>query len=143
MKDKFFVGTNILVYAHDLSAGLKRVRAMELLEQLWLSGSGVLSTQVLQEFRVNLRRKTANPPGIDEIRALLREYSTWKAVINTPDSIVRALDIEHRFKVSFWDAMILQAAHEAGASIVYSEDLSAGQFSAAVRVVNPLVDPAT
>ena len=97
----------------------------------------------MQEFRVNLRRKTANPPGIAEIRALLREYSTWKVVINTPDSIVRALDIEHRFKVSFWDAMILQAAHEAGASIVYSEDLSAGQFSAAVRVVNPLVDPAT
>jgi len=142
MRDKFFVDTNILVYAHDRSAGIKRIRAMELLERLWISGNGVLSTQVLQEFRVNLRRKTANPPGIDELRALLREYSTWEVVIHSPDSIMRALDIEDRYKISFWDALILQAAHDAGTSIVYSEDLARGQIYGAVRVVNPLLDTA-
>ena len=60
MSDKFFVDTNILVYAHDRTAGVKHERARLLIEKLWNSGAGVLSTQVLQELCVNLRRKTAS-----------------------------------------------------------------------------------
>lgn len=59
MSDKCFVDTNILVYAHDRSAGVKHQHARLLLEQLWDSGQGVLSTQVLQELCVNLRRKVS------------------------------------------------------------------------------------
>ena len=59
MSDKFFVDTNILVYAHDRSAGIKHQRAQALVEQLWHSGEGVLSTQVLQELCVNLGKKGA------------------------------------------------------------------------------------
>jgi len=60
MSDKFFVDTNILVYAHDRAAGIKHERARSLIEKLWNSGGGVLSTQVLQELCVNLRRKPPN-----------------------------------------------------------------------------------
>jgi len=68
MSDKYFVDTNILVYAHDRLAGVKHDRARTLIEQLWQSGNGVLSTQVLQELCLNLRRK-ANPPlQIEETR---------------------------------------------------------------------------
>jgi len=56
MSDKYFVDTNILVYAHDRSAGAKHDRARTLIEQLWQSGNGVLSTLVLQELCLNLRR---------------------------------------------------------------------------------------
>jgi len=112
-----------------------------LIEQLWDSGTGVLSTQVLQELCLNLRRKASNPLPTNEVRMLIGEYSTWEMVTNTPESVLRALDIEVRYKVSFWDALILQAAEHAGASILYSEDLSAGQRYGAVQVVNPLVDP--
>jgi predicted nucleic acid-binding protein len=139
MSDKCFVDTNILVYAHDRSTGIKRMRASALLEQLWESGKGVLSTQVLQELCINLRRKAANPMPMDEVRRLIREYSTWEMVTNTPDSVLKALDIEVRYKVSFWDALILQAAEYAGASILYSEDLAVGQHYGAVQVVNPLL----
>jgi len=141
MSDKFFVDTNILVYAHDRTAGIKYLRARALVEQLWDSGNGVLSTQVLQELCVNLRRNTANPPPVAEIRRLIREYSTWEVTNNTSESILKALDIEIRYKTSFWDALILQAAEDAGASILYSEDLAAGQHYGAVQVVNPLADP--
>jgi predicted nucleic acid-binding protein len=141
MSDKCFVDTNILVYAHDRSTGVKNQRARMLIEQLWDSGTGVLSTQVLQELCLNLRRKASNPLPTNEVRMLIGEYSTWEMVTNTPESVLRALDIEVRYKVSFWDALILQAAEHAGASILYSEDLSAGQRYGAVQVVNPLVDP--
>ena len=79
---------------------------------------------------------------IDEVRLLIREYSTWEVVTNTPESVLKALDIEMRYKTSFWDALILQAAEAAGASILYSEDLAAGQRYGAIQVVNPLVDSA-
>lgn len=141
MSDKYFVDTNILVYAHDRSTGVKRQRAQMLVEQLWDSGKGVLSTQVLQELCINLRRKAVNPLPADEVRLLIREYSTWEVVTNTPDSVLRAMDTELRDRVSFWDALILQAAEDAGASILYSEDLAAGQRYGAVLVVNPLLDP--
>jgi predicted nucleic acid-binding protein len=61
-------------------------------------------------------------------------------VVNTPESILRALDLEKRFRISFWDALILQAAEEGGASTVYSEDLGCGQHYGTVQVINPLAD---
>jgi len=143
MKDKCFVDTNILVYAHDRSTGAKNLRAKALVEQLWDSGHGVVSTQVLQELCINLRRKASSPMPAEEVRLLVREYSTWEVVTNTSASVLRALDLEMRYKTSFWDELILQAAEDAGASILYSEDLAAGQGYGAVQVVNPLVDPVT
>jgi|SRR5208283_330117 len=142
MSDKCFVDTNILVYAHDAATGEKHLRARRLLEQLWDSGDGVLSTQVLQELCVNLRRKTANPPALEELRCLVREYATWEVINNTAESVLKALEIEKQYKTSFWDSLIIQAAEEAGASILYSEDLAAGQRYGALRVVNPLIQQA-
>jgi predicted nucleic acid-binding protein len=142
MNDKCFVDTNILVYAHDRSAGLKHQRAQTLLEQLWDSGQGVLSTQVLQELCINLRRRIHRPLPVEEVRLLIRDYATWEVVTNTPESILQALDIEQRYKTSFWDALILQAAESSGASILYSEDLATGQRYRKVRVINPLITSA-
>ena len=139
MAEKYFVDTNILIYAHDRSTGLKHRRAQELIEHLWETGQGVLSTQILQELCVNLRRKAANPPSTDEIRRLLQDYLSWEVVPNTGESIIQALEIEARYKTSFWDALILQAAESSGATVLYSEDLATGQKYGTVRVVNPLI----
>jgi predicted nucleic acid-binding protein len=138
MADKVFVDTNILIYAHDRTAGRKHERARQLIERLWESGLGVMSTQVLQELCVNLRRKIAKPLSTDEVRELIQDYLSWEIILNTPESIVQALELEARYKISFWDALILQAAESAGASVLYSEDLSAGQKYRAIKVINPL-----
>jgi predicted nucleic acid-binding protein len=137
MNDRFFVDTNILVYAHDRSAGLKHRRASLLLEQLWQSGAGVISTQVLQEFCVSLRRKSQRPLSLEELRDIVQDYLKWEVVVNGPEAIVAALEFEGRYRVSFWDALILQAAETAGASVLYSEDLASGQFYRAVQVIDP------
>jgi predicted nucleic acid-binding protein len=138
MADKYFVDTNILIYAHDRSRGIKHDRARQLVEGFWISGQGVLSTQVLQELCLNLRRKLARPLAVDEVRQLIRDYMSWEIVVNTPDAAIQALEIAVRYKTSFWDALILQAAEQSGAAILYSEDLAARQSYGTVRVVNPL-----
>jgi predicted nucleic acid-binding protein len=138
MSDKYFVDTNILVYAHDRTAGMKHERALAVVDRLWDSGKGVLSTQVLQELCINLRRKTARPLPVAEVRQMIRDYSAWEVVTNTAESVLDALDVEKRYKISFWDALILQAALSSGATFLYSEDLADGQKYATLQVVNPL-----
>jgi predicted nucleic acid-binding protein len=143
MSDKAFLDTNILVYAHEPNTGIKHERARALIEKLWNTGTGVLSTQVLQELCVNLRRKMARPWTVEETRNLILDYMNWQIVVNTPNSAIEALAIEANYQVSFWDALIIHAAESSGAAILYSEDLSDGQTYGSVRVVNPLNDAAS
>jgi len=138
MSDKYFVDTNILVYAHDTSAGTKHDRAKALVEDLWSQRSGVVSTQVLQELCVNIRRKAKRPVDLRTAREIVVDYLSWDVVTNTPESILEALQLEERYQISFWDALIVQAAEASGAAVLYSEDLSDGQTYRGVRVVNPL-----
>ena len=141
MPDKYFLDTNILIYAHDRSAGLKYERARDLVERLWISGQGVLSTQVLQELCINLRRKIARPLPVEEVRRIIQDYLSWEVVVNTPGSVLQALEIEVRYKTAFWDARVLQAAESSGARVLYSEDLAAGQKYGPIQVINPLIRP--
>jgi predicted nucleic acid-binding protein len=138
MSDKYFVDTNILVYAHDTSAGAKHERAKALVEDLWSQRSGVVSTQVLQELCVNIRRKAKHPVDLRTAREIVADYLSWDVVTNTAESILEALQLEERYQISFWDALIVQAAEASGAAVLYSEDLSDGQTYRGVRVVNPL-----
>lgn len=137
MSDKCFVDTNILFYAHDRDSGLKHERAKELVQKLWDSDRGVLSTQVLQEFCASVRRLGAKLPA-EEVPQLLQDLLKWQIVVITGQSILGALEIETRYKISFWDALIVHAAQASGADVLYSEDLNDGQVYGSVRVVNPL-----
>jgi predicted nucleic acid-binding protein len=139
MSARYFVDTNILVYALDASAGVKHERARALVEGLWHSRGGVVSTQVLQELSVSVRKKAAHPLGFQATRELVSDYLAWHVVVNDGAAVLAALDIEERYKVPFWDALVIHAAQVAGAEVLYSEDLSDGQRYGDVRVVNPLV----
>ena len=138
MSDRFFVDTNILMYAHDSAAGEKHTRAKALVEELWENRSGAVSTQVLQELAVNLRRKAKKPLDAKATRDIIADYLAWHVVVNGGDSILEALELEARYQLSFWDALVVQAAQVAGVEILYSEDLSDGQRYGTVRVKNPL-----
>jgi predicted nucleic acid-binding protein len=142
MSDKYFVDTNVLMYAHDKAAGAKHERAKALVEELWRERTGVVSTQVLQELAVNLRRKAGRPLDAKATREIVADYLTWQVVVNGGESILDALDLEARFQISFWDALVVQAAQLSGAEILYSEELSDGQTYGTVRVINPLRDRA-
>lgn len=137
MTARAFVDTNILVYAHDSGSGRKYEIARLLIEDLWRTRSGVLSTQVVQEFYVNVRQKARRPMSVDQARALLEDYFAWTVVVNDQNSIIDALALEARYQLSFWDALIVQAANAAAVDVLYSEDLSPGQRYGSVELVNP------
>jgi len=94
---------------------------------------------VLQELCVNLRRKAGRPGDLKTAREIIADYLAWDVVTNTGESILGALELEERHRISFWDALVIHAAETSRAEVVYSEDLSDGQIYGAVRVVNPLV----
>jgi predicted nucleic acid-binding protein len=136
MNAKFFVDTNVLFYAHDRTSGDKHARAQRLVQELWESGGGIVSTQVLQEFCVNVRRANRALPLAD-LRELIENYSRWQIVTNGVASVLGALELQERYQLSFWDALIVQAAQTAGAGVLYSEDLNDQQMYGSVRAVNP------
>lgn len=139
MSDKAFLDTNILVYAHDAGSGRKHSLARKLLERLWTDRTGVLSTQVLQEFWVNVRRKARRPIPLDEARELVESYLAWEVVPTTGQSVLEAITLEDRFQLPFWDALILQTAIQAGVAHLYSEVFNSGQLYGSVKVVNPFL----
>lgn len=137
MTVKTFVDTNILVYAYDRGASDKHAKARRAIGRLWKEGSGVLSTQVLQEFYINVRRKAQRPISITSARSLVADYLAWDPVVNDGTSILEAMDAERRYKISFWDALIVVAAQKSEADVILSEDFSHGQKYGSVRVQNP------
>lgn len=139
MNGRLFVDTNILVYAHDLDAGIRHDQAVALMKTLWENETGMLSTQVLQEFYVNVTRKIPAPLSPAIARGLIDAYRTWQIEINTLDTVLRASEIQERDHLSFWDAMIVAAAARGGASTLLTEDLNPGQFIEGVEVRNPFL----
>lgn len=136
MSVKTFIDSNILIYAHDLDAGPKYTKAANILESLWEESLGVLSTQVLQEFYVNVTRKIARPLPRKSARAVVEIYSVW-CVETTHAELAAAFRIEDEARISFWDALIVAAALKSGAERILSEDLNSGQRIAGVSVENP------
>lgn len=132
-----FVDTNILVYAHDVSAGKKRERARSLLEELWDSGEGCLSVQVLQEFFVIITRKVPQPLEPRTAALIVSDFSRWRVHSPGAEDVLEAIDLHGRSGVSFWDAMILQSAGRLGCEILFSEDMNDGQWYGGIRVSNP------
>jgi predicted nucleic acid-binding protein len=133
-----FVDSNILIYAHDADAGVKRERAVAKLRELWDSGTGRLSVQVLQEFYVNLTQKLATPLARSTAREVIKTYGVWIHHATTAETVSRASELAELARISFWDALIVAAAEEVDAEELFSEDLNAGQAIVGVRIVNPL-----
>jgi len=139
MKDRTFVDTNILVYAHDLDAENKHKIAKETIFKLWESKLGVLSTQVFQEFYVTLTKKIPNPIDKVIVRRLIKRYFSWEVVINNPEIIIQASEIEENYKISFWDALIVSAAFSQNAATILTEDLNHGQYIEGIKIKNPFL----
>jgi len=132
-----FVDSNILVYAYDNTQGDKNRKAISLLENLWKTGAGCLSVQVLQEFYYNITRKSAKPLSPIEAAQVIEDFSDW--IIHRPGlrDVLAAIQLLQRHNISFWDAMILRSAQQCNCSRLWTEDLSDGQKYEDVTVINP------
>lgn len=137
-----FVDTNVLLYAHDASETVKRGIAAGVLARLWRDRMGVLSTQVLQEFYDAGTRRLRPPVPRSVAREVIEQYRAWPVVLVEPSLIVSASLVQERHQLSFWDALIVEAARVAGATRLLTEDLSHGRVIEGVTIVNPFAEAA-
>jgi predicted nucleic acid-binding protein len=132
-----FVDTNVLVYAYDRSETVKHPIASALLTRLWDERTGVISTQVLQEFYAVATNKLKLAMAPVEAREIIEQYSAWPVVLLDTPLILNASRIHEQESISWWDAMIVEAAHVAGAARLVTEDMGDGREIEGVRIVNP------
>lgn len=136
-----FLDTNVLVHAYDLDEPAKREAAMRWVEDGWMNpGDTAISVQVLQELHVNLVRRGRN---LSEARQVVTDLSVWPVVQNTTVLLAAAMDIQARWQISLWDALIVAAARASGARQLLTEDLNDGQVIDGVRIVNPFSSTAS
>src|SRR5262249_4890259 len=109
-----------------------------ILRELWSERSGALSTQVLQEFYVNVTKKIARPISRASARTVVTTYAPW-CLETTTAEIATAFQIEDASKIGFWDALIVASAVKSGATRILSEDLNPGQSIAGILIENPFV----
>ena len=135
MSARSFFDTNVLVYTDDASALVKQRRAVELVSEHRRGGTGVVSLQVLQEYFVTVTRKLGVDARVARRKVeLLAEFDV--ATPGVPD-ILAAIDLHRLHSFSFWDALILRAAQQAGCSVVFSENMQHTRDIDGLRVLNP------
>ena len=137
--DLTFVDTSVLVYAHDRSETRRQPLAQALLEGLWASHTGTLSTQILQEFYAVATRKFDPPMSRRAAREIVAVYAAWPLISVDLALIVTASRLEERHALSFWDALVVEAARRAGATRLVTEDLQHGRLIGGVRIENPFL----
>ena len=134
-----FVDTNVLLYAiaRDPDEQAKAQRANDILD----GGDLALSVQVLQEFYVQATRAT-RPHRLshDEASGLVESFTRFTVLELTTTLVLAALETRRHFRISYWDAAILEAARALGCEVVLSEDLADGEDYDGVRVENPFRD---
>ncbi|MBI1294982.1 PIN domain-containing protein [bacterium] len=135
-----FVDTNVLVYAHDASTGIRHEIATAVLQDLWNTEVGCMSIQVLQELYVTLTRKIVEPFTPDRAAQVVNDLGKWRVHSPLVKDVHAAIGIQIRYGISFWDAMVIRSAVQMGCERVWSEDLNSGQKYEGVLVLNPFVN---
>ena len=135
MTSKIFIDTNILIYSLDMHDMQKQRICRELLKSLTQSNTGVLSTQVLQEFYVTATKKL----GVDPLAAkdILISFEHFEIVTNTPQTLKEAIDCSIINTISFREALIVVSAEMAECDTVLTEDLNHGQIIRGVKIESP------
>ena len=134
----YFIDTNIFIYAHDESDPRKTSLARELLIKLISEKKVCISTQVIQEFcNVFLKKSLAPMKAEDVRRVVLEVFSPLPVHKPDPEFYIRVLETYERYSLSFYDAMIVQAAIDLNCTTLYSEDLQSGAKYGKIKVINP------
>lgn len=134
-----FVDTNVILYAFDLRDTDKQARSRAWLRACWLRRCGRISSQVMHEFYANARGRFAKSVPADQVRAEVRRYQQWTPWPVDHATVETAWAVEHRYGISYWDALMVAAALHLGCRWLLTEDLQHGQWLDQVQVINPFL----
>lgn len=135
-----FIDTKVLLYAHTTGDRRRHKIALDAVRALWATGTGALSTQVLQEFYAVATRKLQPPLNPAQARRVVADYGEWCRVETTPQLIISASLLSEAHTIAFWDALIVEAALLAGATTLLTEDLQDGRRFGSLTVRNPFAE---
>ena len=134
-----FVDTKVLLYCVDDRDQAKRDQARRWIAACWERRCGRLSTQVLNDFYSNARKKFPSALSAGDARADVRRYQNWRPWVIDHPTVETAWAIESRYQLSYWDALVVSAAQQQGCAWLLSEDLQHNQQIDGVRVINPFL----
>ena len=137
MTGPVFVDANVLLYAYDRSEPSKLPRAMAWLAHLWGERLGRISIQVISEFYVNLRRKPRPSYSPEEAWHLVSRYFEWRPCPLDEKLARQAREIEGRYRLSWWDSMVVAAAQLQSCEVLLTEDLHDGAAFGSLVVRSP------
>ena len=132
-----FFDTNVLLYVFDRAESIKQARAQDLVTAHMTARDMVLSTQVLQELYVTLTRK--KQLGAADALEVVTTFAQERIVPASADLVLRGLALSQQRQLSVWDALIVQAALQAGCTTLYSEDFQNGARFDELVVLNPFL----
>jgi predicted nucleic acid-binding protein len=135
MARRSFLDTNVLIYSVDRADRAKQETALGLIARHAKERTGVISTQVLQEFFSAATRKLGIAPL--QARQHLRDFRIFDIVQVTPGIIEEGVDCSILNTISFWDGLIIASATAAKCAELISEDLADGQVIQGLVVRNP------
>ncbi len=133
-----FIDSNIFVYLFDETDSGKRHIAEELIHVGLVTGTANISFQVIQEILNVLTSKLKPPVSQEDARHFMDQtlIPLWR-IMPSQRLYHRSLDIQVRYRYSFYDALIIAAALDAGCNRLYSEDLQHGQQIEDLTIENP------
>ena len=134
-----FVDTNVLLYGVDDRDPAKREQSRAWLAACWRRRCGRISTQVLNEFYWNARKKFPSMLSAGDARAEVRRYQHWQPWQIDHATVESAWAIESRWQLSYWDALMVAAAQQQGCTLMLTEDLQHDQLIDGLRIVNPFM----
>jgi predicted nucleic acid-binding protein len=138
MSGKAFLDTNIFVYANDRYEPRKQRIALELIRELTVQGDGVISYQVMHEFFNVVLKKTPDKMRAEDAQLFLENiFRPLLAVASSFARVSDAIRLQDRYRLSWYDSLIVSAAQQAACQTLYSEDLQHGQQFGAVTVQDP------
>ncbi len=132
-----FVDSNVLLYAVDSADPHKQQTASDWRAELWKSQLGRVSFQVLNEFYVNAVR--LKPSSAVDARAEVRDLLAWNPVVIDAAVVQLGWKLQDRYRLSYWDSLIVAAARISTCGFLLSEDLEHGQVLDGVEVINPFL----
>lgn len=137
MTGKFFVDTNVFVYAYDVAHSAKNAIATEWVTQLWRERSGRTSIQVLKELYATCTRKLAGRMSPEQAWETTHSLLAWDPQPTDRHLLLEAHEVEQRYRISWWDSLIVAAAQLQDCDVLLTEDLQAGMRFDQVTVQNP------
>ena len=134
-----FLDTNVLLYGVDDRDVSKRDRARAWIATCWERRCGRISTQVLNEYYSNARRKFSSAIASGDVRAEVRRYQHWRPWVIDHPTVETAWAVESRYGLNYWDALMVAAAQQQGCTVLLTEDLQHDQMIDKVRILNPFL----